>query len=402
MSDKKENGTNIKHSAETEPEYRLVQVDNTYTHFNGDDDEIDLIELIKTLWEGRRTIIITVLVFIGLGLFIALGSSEEFTSEVKMMPESRESVSGGSLGGLARQFGFGGLSSGVQSEGIPVNLYPDITKSLPLMRKLMNAEIHIPGQNTIVSLETYLTEMQSPSAVSMAGKYTIGLPFTILGWIRGSDDEEMNMDQEISLIDGAEFDQVVRMSTLQWEVVENLKERINASMDEQSGIVTISVIMPDAEVAAEVTQRVVGFLRDYITSYNTDKARQNVEFIESRYAESSQRFKEAQERLARYRDENRGQLTELARTREQNLQSEYDLAFNIHNAMAERLEEARIKLQEDTPVVKILEPVAVPDKRSEPRRPLIMVISAMLGGMLGVGIIFGRKMLQSIKNEWDN
>lgn len=394
MPSKKDNGSNLEHAG---PEYRQVQVNNNQFH---DDDEIDLIDLIKTIWEGRRIIIISVVTFIFLGLFIALGSSEEFTSEVKMMPESREGGGmGGSLGGLAAQFGFGGMSGGAQSEGIPVNLYPNITQSLPLMQKLMKEDINIPNQNTTATLETYLTEMQSPSAVSLAGKYTIGLPFTILGWVRGGSDEEI-AQQEISLGDESEISQIVRMSNDQWKVVEALKNRITASMDDQSGIVTVSVNMPEAEVAAEVASKVVDFLREYITTYNTDKARRDLEFIENRYTESRNRFEESQEELARYRDENRGQLTELARVQVQRLQSEYDLAFNVYNAMAERREEARIKLQEDTPVVKVLEPAAVPNNRSSPKRALVMVISVMLGGMLGVGIIFGRKMIQSVKEEW--
>ncbi|MEX2396192.1 MAG: Wzz/FepE/Etk N-terminal domain-containing protein, partial [Balneolales bacterium] len=370
MTSRKDNGSNLEHTPrETGAEYRDVQVNNDYYQ---DDDEIDLIELAKTLWEGRRTIIITVVAFMALGLFIALGSSEEFTSEVKMMPESSQGGSLGGLGGLASQFGFGGMGGGDVSEGIPASLYPDITKSLPLMQKLMQEEINIPGENTTATIETYLTEMQTPSAVSTATKYTIGLPFTMIGWIPRGDDENQ---AEVLLTEESELSQIVRMSTEQWEVVENLRNRITASMDDQSGIVTVSVKMPDAEVAAEVTQTVIGFLREYIKDYNTEKAREDVEFIESRRDEALIRFEAAQENLARYRDENRGTLTELARTRDQRLQSESDLTFNVYSAMSKRLEEARITLQEDTPVVKILEPAAVPDKRSEPRRPLIMIIT---------------------------
>ncbi|MEX2656056.1 MAG: GNVR domain-containing protein [Balneolales bacterium] len=382
-----------------EPEYRLVQIGEVPYH-NSDDDEIDLVELAKTVWEGRKTIYKSLAVFIALGLFIALGSGEEYTSEVKLMPEARQEGSLGGLGGLARQFGVG--SSAQPSEGIPANLYPDVTRSLPLMQLLMNHEVYVQEFDTTSTLFTYLTELNSPSPVSVVQKYTIGLPFTMLGWIRGWFEEEETTDsrQGVLLQDPSPVTQILRMNREQWEVVEILRDRINTSFNEQSGTVQVRVEMPDPEVAAEVAHQVVLFLTDYIKAYRTEKAAENEAFIEGRYEEARQRFEEAQERLARFRDENRGQLTELARTREQRLQSEYDLTFNLYNSMAERLEEARITLQEETPVVNVIEPAAVPDRRSSPRRALIMVITAMLGGMVGVGIIFGRNMVASVRERW--
>ena len=68
--------------------------------------------------------------------------------------------------------------------------------------------------------------------------------------------------------------------------------------------------------------------------------------------------------------------------------------------MAERLEEARIKLQEETPVVNILEPAAVPDRRSEPKRTQLMIIYTLLGGIVGVGLIFGLQFWQVVKTKF--
>jgi uncharacterized protein involved in exopolysaccharide biosynthesis len=379
-----------------EPEYRLVRVSNA--PYQDDDDEIDLLELVKTMWDGRRTIIYSVVAFMALGLFVAFGSSEEYTSNVKLMPEVRQEANLGRLGGLARQFGVAGQVQ--TSEGIPASLYPDVTRSLPLMMLLMEHEVYVAQYDTTASLFVYLTEMNRPSPVAIASKYTINLPFTVLGGIRGLFENEEEPVREVLLEDPSPVVQIIRLNRMQWEVIEALRNRIGTSYNEQSGTIEVSVEMPDPEIAAEVAHQVVLFLTDYIKAYRTGKAADNVAFIEGRYEESRQRFEEAQERLARFRDENRGQLTELARTREQRLQSEYDLTFNLYNSMAERLEEARITLQEETPVVNVIEPAAVPDRRSSPRRPIIMMVFAMLGGIIGVGIIFGNKMVNSAREQW--
>ncbi len=390
-------GGTSQNNPQGEPEYRLVRVSNA--PYQDDDDEIDLLELAKTIWDGRRTIIYSVVAFLALGLFVAFGSSEEYTSEVKLMPEVRQEGSLGRLGGLARQFGVAGQAQ--TAEGIPASLYPDVTRSLPLMMLLMEHEVYVAQYDTTASLFVYLTEMNRPSPVDVAKRYSINLPFTILGQIRGwftTEDDEPT--REVLLEDPSPVAQIVRLNRMQWDVIGTLRNRIETSYNERSGTIEVSVEMPDPEIAAEVAHQVVLFLTDYIKAYRTGKSSDNVAFIEGRYEESRQRFEEAQERLARFRDENRGQLTELARTREQRLQSEYDLTFNLYNAMAERLEEARITLQEETPVVNVIEPAAVPDRRSSPRRGFILVVSGMLGGIIGVGIVFGKKMINSAREQW--
>lgn len=379
-----------------EPEYRLVRMSGEL--YRDDDDEIDLVALARTVWEGRRTIAYSVLIFIGLGLFVAFGSNKEYTSQVKLMPEARQEMNMGRLGGLARQFGVGAQTQ--TSEGIPASLYPDVTRSLPLMMLLMDYEVYIDRYDTTASMFIYLTELNRPSPVDIAWNYSIELPLTVFDGISGFFGEEDEAGQELLQEDPSQVVEIIRLNPMQWEVIEILRERIGTSYNEQSGTVEIRVEMPDPEVAAEVAHQVVLFLTDYITAYRTGKASDNVAFIEGRYEEARQRFEEAQERLARFRDENRGQLTELARTREQRLQSEYDLTFNLYNSMAERLEEARISLQEETPVVNVIEPAAVPDRRSSPRRGLIMVICVMFGGIVGVGLIFGRKMVTHAREQW--
>lgn len=354
-----------------------------------DEDEIDLVEVAKTIWEGRKTIYKSVGIFLLLGLFIAFGSDEEYTAEVKLLPEINQGGSLGGLGGLARSFG---INPGQQpTEGIPAELYPDITRSLVLMDRLLAYEVTIPETRTRVSLFDYYNEYKKPSLVSTTANYTVKLPLTILGKLRGwlTSEPDLTIADQL-IMDEEKRQRIMRMTREEWEVVRQLRDRISASMGRESGVVTVSVKMPDAEMAADVTDQVVQYLTEYITSYRTEKARNDVEFIEERYNEAKNRFETAQEMMARFRDENRGELTAMARTQEQRLQSEYNLTFNLYNTMAERLEEARIKLQDQTPVVNILEPVAVPDQRSEPKRAITLLLAVFFGSIVGLGVLYGK------------
>ena len=379
------------------PEVRYVPIEYLQD-MQDDDDEIDLIGLIKTVWDGRWLIVKTVTVFIVLGLIVALGSPEEYESRVRLLPETQQQSTLGGLGGLARQFGVG---TGPQQvgDGIPPNLYPDITQSTVFLRELLDFEVRLPGTGETVTLMHYLKDHQETSLPGILRRYTIRLPFTILGWFRSSSDSEEITALGRELAGRDNMQRIVRMSREEWEIVDNLRERISTDVNRETGMVSVTVKMQDGLIAAEVADEVVIRLSSYITDYRTEKARRDVEFIEQRHTEAMERFEETQRELARFNDENRGQLTAMARTEEQRLQSQYNLTFNLYNTMAERLEEARIKLQEETPVVNILEPAAVPDRRSEPKRTQLMIIYTLLGGIVGVGLIFGLSMWNTIRSR---
>lgn len=354
------------------------------------DDEIDLVALMLHIWGGRALILKTIGVFVVLGLIIALTSPPRYTASVKLIPESNKSMSLGALGGLAAQFGFGGTTAGTEAGGIPPDYYPEIVKSVPYLKLLMQQPFDLP-QTGPVSLYDYYHEYMQGSFIGSVKKYTIGLPGVIIGWIKGEPEEVV--------VTGDSASAVVRLSEEEREVLEWLQESLTLSIGKEIGMITLSAEMPTAELSAEVSGYAAQLLSEYAISYKTDKAREDLAFVQERYAEAEERFEATQEALARFRDSSHGSLTALAQTQQQRLQSDYDLAFNVYKALAQQLEEARLKLQEETPVVKIIEPAVVPDEKSAPKRKMIMIVSVFLGGFVGIGLLFGLMLWGNLKGQ---
>lgn len=355
------------------------------------DDEIDLMALVMTIWLGRKTIFKIIGLFLVLGLFIALFSSKEYTTTVKLMPESGQGSSLGALGGLASQFGFGGMSASPDGENIPSEYYPAIVASLPFMKDLMDYQVMIPEAGEKMTLFYYFSEYRGTAILSSIKKYTIGLPFTILAALKG--------EKEVAaVVEGMR--PTIRLSEEEWEVYEHLIEKISVSIDKETGIVSLTVKMPEDYLVADVADRVTEMLVEYVKDYKTEKTRNDLEFIEAQMNDSEKRFEKAQESLAKFRDQSHGRMTEMARTTEQRLQSDYDLAFKIYSAMAQKFDETRIKLQEQTPVVKVLEPAVVPKEKSAPRRSIIMIVTLFLGGFVGIGVLFGRMIWGNFRTQF--
>lgn len=370
-------------------EYRLVPADQTYGGY--EEDEIDLIELAKTIWDNRNVIYRFVAVGVVLGVVIALLSPKEYVSDATLMPEYSTESAGGSASGLLEQYGgllgISGGSYNSASNAIRVDLYPQIVQSLSFQTSLMNQEFTYPEYDTTASLYNYFMEIHSPGALAYAKQYTIGLPFTILGALKGDPEEEMVVEAE-------QDPEILSLTKDQMEIVKNLRERVGVSLNEETGIVSVNVRMPDPKVAAQVAKYTIGELTEYLIEYQTEKVLRDLEFVEDQLDKAEDRFEEAQLALAEFTDSNQGNLTARARTEQQRLQSEYDVAFNLYNSLTQQFEQARLKVQEETPVFKVLQPVQVPVD-DETSGAMILIVFVMLSGIASIGWIFIRQFLAS-------
>ena len=107
------------------------------------DDEIDLLEVTKTVWAGRKLILKVTGIFLVIGLIIAFGSKVEYEASCKLMPESQEGVKP-NLGGLGSLAGLAGINLDMGNSGaLTPELYPQISQSVPFIMKIWNEPVHI-------------------------------------------------------------------------------------------------------------------------------------------------------------------------------------------------------------------------------------------------------------------
>ena len=122
-----------------------------------------------------------------------------------------------------------------------------------------------------------------------------------------------------------------------------------------------------------------------------------LEFIQKQYEEAEKSFKEKQIRLAAFQDSNRGLITAVPMTRQSQLQSDYNLAYNLYVELAKQYENQKIKVQEDTPAFITIEPVSIPLEKSKPKKGMIIAIWSFLGIVIGIGTIFAKDFMKAMK-----
>lgn len=334
--------------------------------------EIRLSDVVAFLKKSRRAMLIGALLGGLLGGIYAFSKPNEYSSQITVLPEiqAKGSTNLGNLGSLAGLAGIdiGSMSSG--TDAIRPELYPNVLQSVPFALTLFKRPVYVKEYKRRQSLETYLTEKTTSR---LSDFFSSG----------GTDrmDEVMPGDTSSAL----------RMTKDQETLAKTLHERVTATYEKKSGVLTITTIMPDPVVAADVVRYSLVYLTDYITTYRTEKARREVDFLSRQVASAKQRYQAAEYALSAYRDQNRSVFLNTAKIEEQRIQAEFLLAQDLYNTLSKQSEMAKIKVQEDTPVFKVLEPARIPLKKSGPKRSAFVLIAGVLGATITLVYTFIRR-----------
>mgnify|MGYP001793257988 FL=1 len=407
---------------ETKPQPKDMTSEEQKAHYNRTDsvlqeeDEIDLLELFQQVWSRRKVVLIAIGTSFMLGLFIAIVSPAEYSAEIVLMPQSSNTSSMGGSSNLLRQLGgFAGVSLDGSSGTLDKTLYPDITQSTSSYLAIMEEEMHFSTLDTTMSLYYYFTEVDTPPVTEYIKRYTLGLPRILIQLpVRllslfdkptpdvqnlASSTSEDTSSQVISTPVLGRKDTLYQPITLngrQLLVISKLKNRITTTI-EDNGMVKVSATMPDPIIAAKTTELSVNYLTRYITAYRIEKVQADLVFIEEQYEEKQERYRQAQQNLAAIQDRNANIVTERGRIELERAETEYNLAFSLYQSVAQQLEQARIKVQEETPAFKVLEPIQVPLRKSEPNEELIIILSLFAGLAIGFAVVIVQIIYGNLK-----
>lgn len=329
---------------------------------------IDFKALIRVLWKEKWLILgITSLFLIG-GAWYAFTTREEFVSEGKILPE----VSGGggsSLGGLANLVGIGGFELGLKNntDAIRPDLYPDVIKSTPFFLTLFQQKF-IDRQGDSIRFDDFYHQQIEENIVPD--------------------------DKDLKKFDGSPGGVLV-LNRLTENRIEDLKERLNASIDKKSGVISISAKMPDPVMAAEVAFFSMEYLTKYVTDYRTEKLKQEVDFLGQKVAAARGDFYKDQSRKASYADQFSAPSIRLqsADVQRERIESEYRLSTNVYNELLKKFEEAKLKLQQETPVFQVLEPPTAPTFKSEPKKTMLLLLSFFWGFLISCLVVILKSKL---------
>ena len=369
---------------EQTPEKDIKQKQNNH---NDEEIEIDLIGILRKIIGIRKTIYKAAGIGLVVGIIVAISIPKQYTVGVTLSPEMGGSKGGG-LSGLAASFLGSGVSMNEGTDALNASLSADIVSSTPFLLELSTMKIPALEGETM-TLSVYLDEESSPW-----WSYVIGLPGMVIGGVKSLFTEE---ESESVPSDKANLG-TIELSKKESEKIEALKKKILASVDKKTSMTTVSVTLQNPKVAAVVADSVVRKLQEYIIDYRTTKAKEDCLYLERLFKERQQEYYDAQKKYADYMDSHDNIILQSVRAEQERLQNDMSLAYQVYSQVANQLQVARAKVQEEKPVFAVVEPAVIPLYPSGTSRKIYVLASIFLSVCIVIfWNLFGKDFLNKFK-----
>ncbi|GGW58786.1 Wzz/FepE/Etk N-terminal domain-containing protein [Alishewanella tabrizica] len=291
------------------------------------DDEIDLRELFKALWQGKWIIIVTTLLFSVAAVFYALSLPNIYKSEVTLAPVSEESglKIPGQLGGLAA---LAGVNLGGMGGGDKTGLALEILKSRDFISRFIE-------QNDL-----YLPIMAAE------------------GWDRTTD--QLLWDPKIYNESSEQWVRKVKVpfqpKPSNLETFDEFRKLFSVDQDKTSGMVKLSVEHFSPYLAKAWADKLVTAINDEMRERELTEAERSIAYLN----------------------------TQISQT---NIADVRSMLFSLIEEQTKTVMLANVR---DEYVFKTIDPAVVSENKAKPARALIVVLAILLGAMLSALVVLVR------------
>lgn len=323
-----------------------------------DELEIDWMDILRRIIAIRKTLYKAAGVGLILGIIIALSIPKQYTVTVTLSPEMGGDKASGGLASLASSF-LGGTATGSSSDALNVTLAPDIVASTPFILELFNTHVQTLDGELDTTLVAYLDEQKTPW-----WGYIKAAPGMAIGAIKSIFTEKVDTVSALNPF---------QLTEVEYQKVEDLRKVITANVDKKTAMTTVTVTLQDPKVTAIVADSVVAKLQQYIIDYRIKKAKEDCAYLEELYKERQQEYYDAQSKYAHYFDTNRNIAFQSVRAEQERLQNDMNLAYQVYSQVAQQLQMARAKIQEEKPVFAVVEPATIPLQPSGTSRKIVLI-----------------------------
>ena len=287
------------------------------------DDEIDLRELFSVLWAGKILIVAITAVFALVSVGYALSLANQYKASAVVSPAD---TGGSSLGAMAGQ--LGGLAS-LAGINIGSGESNETQEAMEIMQSWGFMEAFIQTHDLQVPI------------------------YAAIGWDKGSnslklDNNLYDATSERWLIEDNESGENRAPSS--WELYEKFRDRVAVSQDKKSGLINISVEYYSPQIAKQWVDLFIITINDYMRARKLEQVNRNIEYLTAQIDKTAI----ADMREVFY------QLVEEQTKSKMLAEASPEYAFvTVSRAM-------------------------VPEQKSQPKRALVCILGALLGGMLSV------------------
>lgn len=341
-----------------------------------EESSIDYAKIFQHLRKRKKLYYIVLPIAFVIAAVYALSLPNYYMCTVKLSPELSSSRTSSSLLSLASSFGvnlgMGSGSAGMGSEALFPTLYPELINSTDFKTSLFQVPVTIEGdkekgeKDRTMSYYDYLNKEQKTSWISDV----IGAPFKLLGSLFGT--KKKKEAKELNPF---------RLTKRQARIAKTIEKNVNCDVDKKTMVITIEVTDQNPVIAATMADSVKTRLQDFITDYRTSKVRNDLAYNKKIFSEAKARYEKARDNYTRYSDTHRELSSQTALTHQSDLLNEMNVQQQIYQQVVAQVQQAEMKVQQETPAFTTLQRATVPVKKAGPKRAQMCIVFVFLAFM---------------------
>ena len=284
----------------------------------------------RILWTNRRPIlllsVLSAMVTLVLGFFLP----RYYRAEATLLPETETS----NLTGITQFADIAQLTGIVPAQGEMSRLYPAILESESVILEVLESLFQTSRFRDSVNLITYF----------------------------GIQEDTPEEESE--------------------QAIERINDLLETSYDNKTGIVTVTVEMPEPRLAAEVLNRLITGLDRFMRVKRVTSASEQLRWIVSRLGQVEEELKGAEDSLRSFRDRNRRIMDSPGLLmQQQRLIREVEISSTTFIELKKQYELAKIEEIKNTSLINILDEARPPTRHERPRKlvnTFLMFIIALI------------------------
>lgn len=327
--------------------------------------EIDVIGLAKRVFREKKLLAKFVFAFIVLGVVYALSTPKEYTASVVLAPEVNSMGMSSNLNDIASMMGVDMGQKGKFMDAIYPDIYPNIFESTDFIVKLFDVPVRLQeSQQTKLYSEHLLKDTPTPFW---------SYPFKWVGTLLKPDSDTV----QINCVNA------FQLTPKQFSLCKTIKGRIDCLSNKGTNIITITATDYDPMVAAILADTLQSRLQEYILRYRTQKARKDLAFVMRLNEEAKKQYIKARQLYSNYSDANMDVILTSYKSKIQDLENDLQMKYNSYTQIAKQVEQAKAKVQENTPAFTIIQQASVPLLASSTPRSFMVLGFAVMGFLCG-------------------
>lgn len=347
---------------------------------------IDLKAYFLRVVRSWKSILVWALCGAVLGVVIGLSQPKKFTATTVVAPEiTTRSSLGGNLSSLASLAGVN-VNSLALTDAMHPDMYPVVINSMDFFLALLDMPVSFVHAGTPVHTDLY-DYVANYTKVPWYS-YVLDFPRLVIDTVK----DWFAKEEPAVGPEGEGAAPALMLDKKKERVVKYLMRSVKATVEKRTYVLSVQATMQDRVIAAQLANAVVDHLQQFVIDYRTEKAKANVEYFEKIYEETHEEYLAAQRAYARYADTHQGSLSRSSQVQQQHLQNEAQLKYQMYYSTAQNLLSARAKVQQESPVLVVIQNALAPHngKPSKVQLALVWMVLAALAGIC-VALIKGKE-----------